>query len=307
MRTLYFHLGVSEITCAGYQTPRFHQTCSGRTYEKNIVENGVIVEVNRILVSDMGKWVQRRIERLPEVARYPAYNAVRNLVWAGGIATLEPSRYQGGERGFRVPAAFLAMHAIEEAVTAVVLSAKKAGYGQLAKSVNVHDHKTTLAWLFGQVVKMVQESKPAIAYSGDADEIILQTDDAGKKYHQVAMLGLLGWSDERGSPLTSLTGMLVKRHGGEEKLSEIVKSNGSARNSLMYATKDGFLTGPPDLASDLEGMTMTVLAVLWAAIDITDKTGERAQIVEIALRTTAELKKLAFPSPAKDQYPLGKD
>lgn len=277
--------------------------------EKNIVENGVIVEVNRILVSDMGKWVQRRIEKLPEVARYPAYNAVRNLVWAGGIATFEPSQYQDGERGFRVPAAFLAMHAMEEAVTAVVLSAKKAGYGQLAKSVDVRDHyhKTTLAWLFGQVVEMVQESKPAIAYSGDADEIILQTDDAGRKYHQVAMLGLLGWSDERGSPLTSLTGMLVKRHGGEEKLAEIVKSNGSARNSLMYATKDGFLTGPPDLASDLEGMTKTVLAVLWAAIDITDKTGERAQIVEIALRTTAELKKLAFPSPAKDQCPLGKD
>ncbi|WP_370282611.1 hypothetical protein [Pseudooceanicola sp.] len=277
--------------------------------EENIVENGVIVEVNRILVSEMGKWVQRRIEKLPEVARYPAYNAVRNLVWAGGIATLEPSRYQDGERGFRVPAAFLAMHAMEEAVTAVVLSAKKAGYGRLAKSVNVRDHyhKTTLAWLFGQVVEMVQESKPAIAYSGEADEIILQTDEGGKKYHQVAMLGLLGWRDEQGSPLTSLTGMLLKRHGGEEKLAEIVKSNGSARNSLMYATKDGFLTGPPDLASDLEGLTKTVLAVLWAAIDITDKTGERAQIVEIALRTTAELKKLAFPPPAKDQCPLGKD
>lgn len=277
--------------------------------EENVVENGVIAEVNRVLVSEMGQWVQTRIGMLPEVARYPAYNAVRNLVWAGAIATLEPSRHHDGERGFRVPAAFLAMHAIEEAVTAVVLSAKIAGYGKLAKSVNVRDHyhKTTLAWLFGQVVEMVQESKPAIAYSGDRDEIILQTDQEGNKSHQVATLGLLGWRDEQGAPLVSLMGILLKRHGGEEKLAEIVRFNGSARNSLMYASKDGFLTGPQDLAPDLEGMTKTVLAVLWAAIDITDRTGERAQIVEIALRTTTELKRLAFPLSTKDGCPLGKD
>lgn len=208
-----------------------------------------------------------------------------------------------------MPATFLAMHAMEEAVTAFVHSAKFAGYGKLARSVSVRDHyhKTTLAWLCGQLVEMIEESKPAIAYSAERDEIILQIEEEGTLIRQPATLGLLGWRDEKGEPLLSLTGELLERHGGEEKLASIVKLNGNARNNLMYASKDGFLTGPLDLVPDLEGMSKTVLGVIWAALDIADKTGDRAQIVEMVLRTTAELKRMAFPPPPQNECPLGKD
>jgi hypothetical protein len=266
---------------------------------------GINLEVHRVLVSEMGRSVQKRIETLPEAARYPAYNAVRNLVWAGGIATLEPSQYRKGEQGFRVPATFLAMHAMEEAVTAFVLSAKVAGYGKLAKSVNVRDHyhKTTLAWLCSQMVEMVEEAKPEIAYDAERDAIILKIEEAGKKTYQVATLRLLRWRDDNGEPSRSLVEELLERHGGEEELISIVKSNGNARNKLMYASQDGFLTGPPDLVPDLVGMTKTVLGIIWAALDIADKTSERAQIVEMILRMTAELKKLAFPpTPNSECY-----
>ena len=267
------------------------------------------LEVHQVLVSDMGQWVQKRIKTLPETARYPAINAVRNLVWAGGIATFEPSQYCEGERGFRVPATFLAMHAMEEAVTSFVWSAKAAGYGKLARRVNVHDHyhKTTLAWLCGELFEMIEETQPAIAYDAERDEILLRFEEEGEKFYQAATLGLWKGLDEKGEPLLSLTGELLERHGGEKKLAEIVKSNGNARNDLMYASKDGFLTGTPNLVPDLKGMTKTVLGVIWAALDIADKTGERAQIVEVVLRTTAELKKVAFPPSPKNECPLGKD
>ncbi|WP_138465350.1 hypothetical protein [Poseidonocella sp. HB161398] len=270
-------------------------------------------DVRQILESEMALWVCKRIEALPEEARYSAANAVRNLNWAGGIATFEDSIYREGEWGFRVPATFLAMHAMEEAVTALVMSAKCAGFGRLARDVNIHDHyhKTTLAWVCGQVVEMVREPiPPKLGYDPARDAIILLIEEDEKKFHQIATLSLLGWLDEDGNPVPSLAERLYERNGGKDKVAEIVKFNGSARNKLMYASKHGFNRGPDDLVRNLVGMSTSIMGVLWAAVDITEnaeKAGKRAQIAEVVLRTTAELKRAAFPPRQKVECPAGKD
>lgn len=42
-------------------------------------------------------------------------------------------------------------------------------------------------------------------------------------------------------------------------------------------------------------MAQTTMGVLWAAVDIAERKDERAQIMELILRTTVELKNVAFP------------
>jgi hypothetical protein len=258
-------------------------------------------ELRRVVESDMAKWVRERIEALPEKARYRAYNAVRCLVWAGGIATLEDTKYHEGERGYRVPATFMLTHALEEAVSALVMSAKASGYGKLARNVKItdHYHKSTLSWLCAEVVDMLKESRPELAFDSGNDRIVLRVEQDGDKVYQVATLGLLGARSPDGTGLESLADKIIERHGGEEEVAKIVKDNGTGRNKLMYATDTGFLTGPLDLEYDLREMAKTTMGVLWAAVDIAAHKGERAQIIEVILRTTVELKKVAFPPKEK--------
>ena len=258
-------------------------------------------ELRRVIESDMAKWVRERIKTLPEKARYRAYNAVRCLVWAGGIATLEDTKYHEGERGYRVPATFMLTHALEEAVTALVMSARASGYGKLAKNVNItdHYHKTTLSWLCAEVVHMLEETRPALSFDSENDRIVLRVEQDGEKLDQVATLGLLGARAPDGTGLESLAAKIIERHGGEEEVAKIVKDKGTGRNKLMYATDTGFLTGPPDLEYNLREMAKTTMGVLWAAVDIAERKDGRAQIMELILRTTVELKKVAFPPENK--------
>lgn len=264
-------------------------------------------ELRKILESEMAKWVRKRIEALPEKARYRAYNAVRSLVWAGGIATLEGTKYQEGERGYRVPATFMLTHALEEAVTALVMSAKASGYGKLARNVKItdHYHKTTLSWLCAEVVNMLEESRPALSFDPENDRIVLRVKQGEETICQVATLGLLGWRAPDGTLLASLADKVFERHGGEEEVAKIVKDNGSGRNKLIYATNTGFLTGPLDLEDSLRKMAKSTMGVLWATVDIADHKGERAQIMEMILRTTVELKNLAFPPEEKCRPEVG--
>ncbi len=86
--------------------------------------------LRQVLESDMAMWVRDRFPLLPDLACHRAHNAVRSLYRAGGIATLEDMKYREGARGNRLPATFLLSHAMEEAVAALVESARRAGYGK---------------------------------------------------------------------------------------------------------------------------------------------------------------------------------
>ncbi|NEY90662.1 hypothetical protein [Tabrizicola oligotrophica] len=258
-------------------------------------------DLRRVVESNMAKWVRERIEILPEKARYRAHNAVRCLYWAGGIATLEDTKYREGERGYRVPATFMLTHALEEAVAALVVSARESGYREVARKVRIEDHyhKTTLSWLCAEAVAMVKESGPALAFDSENDQILLRVEQDGETIVQIATLGLLEWRAPDGTQLGSLADKIIERHGGEGEVAKIVKDNGTGRNKLMYATDTGFLTGPLDLENELRELAKTTMGVLWAAVDIAEHKGERAQIIEVILRTTVELKKVAFPPAEK--------
>ncbi|WBU55377.1 hypothetical protein [Paracoccus sp. SCSIO 75233] len=252
-------------------------------------------ELLRVVESDMARWVRDRIEVLPGRAKFCAHNAVRSLYWAGGIATLESTTYREGERGYRVPATFFLMHALEEAVAAFIACAKKSGYTALAKKVSPKDHvhKSTLPWLCGQIIELLGAYKIGLAYQADHDRIAVRYEDNGQVSYQVASMRLLGSVDQNGNSSASFADDIYARFTNEKDVHRLLKEGSGGRNYLIYADDNGFRTGPLDLEPELREIAVTVIGILWATVDMWEHKGERIQLVEIILKTTHELAEAA--------------
>lgn len=249
------------------------------------------LELLKIIENDMAKWVQDRIESLPKRSKLCAHNAVRSLYWAGGIATLESTTYREGERGYRVPATFFLMHAMEEAVAAFIACAKESGYRKLAKNINPKDHihKTMLPWLCGQIVEMLGAYKIAVAYQSEHERIAVKYEENGKPLYRVASMQLLKSVDENGDPSISIEEDIYERFSDVKTVNKLIKENASYRNILIYADDDGFRTGPHELEAELRDLSKTVMGILWATVDMWEHKDEPIQLVEIILKTTHEL------------------
>lgn len=252
-------------------------------------------ELLKILENDMARWVRDRIANLPGRSKFYAHNAVRSLYWAGGIATLESTTYREGERGYRVPATFFLMHAMEEAVAAFIACAKESGYRKLAKNINPKDHihKTIVPWLFGQIVEMFGAYKIGVAYQSEHERIAVKYEEGGKPLYQVASMQLLKSVDENGDPSISFMEDIYERFSDVKTVNKLIKENSSFRNILIYADDDGFRTGPHELETDLRKLSKTVMGILWATVDMWEHKDEPIQLVEIILKTTHKLAEAA--------------
>ncbi|WP_156916830.1 hypothetical protein [Leisingera aquimarina] len=251
-------------------------------------------ELLRILEGEMALWIRARIGDLPDEAKFRANNALSALYWAGGISTLHSSldrKYR-----FSVPATFCLSHALEEAVVAFVGCASVGEYKSLTDkfSIGNHRYKSALSWVITEITNLVSdEFALALTYSKDHDQIIARFVDEGKTNYAPASLKLLNMKNADGERTKSFVEDIYANYANEGAALRYLQDMANGRNILMYATGEGYLTGPDDMTYNLRELSKTTLGVLWATIDLWENKGERLQLVEIFLQTAVDLAKSA--------------
>lgn len=234
--------------------------------------------IEEIMRLDAAKWINRRVEDLPDSGRFRASSAIRSLQWAS----------RNLEAEMPIPAAYFALHATEEAVAAFVSCAKECGYGDDAK-INLRDHKAkaTVSLLAQKTSNFLTDFAPAIAVDPSGDRLMARFTVDGQLQFCEASTNLFHFTRGKdGDRKEDFLDELVEAFGDIGRLKDAVAMGQEARNEILYATGNALPTGFLDPEASLRRECQLTLGLIWAAIDMTrSKRGGIAFIAQ-ALRTT---------------------
>jgi hypothetical protein len=229
-----------------------------------------------VIDHNVSEWIKTKIPHLQKGSRFRAYNAIRFLIWADEIFEITP-----------IVSAFCAMHATEEAVAAFIEAAKKHGYKEHAKSINLHDHKSkALVSILIQRVSVAAESaKLSFAWHKERDCLAIRYQSEGNYQYQDLHLSIfeipeLGQSSKQ---FTASLGEMPTLEDIEAEIEKLV----SARNGLIYASSKGSPTGWKNPDTSLIRDAKIALGLIWATIDLSEKSIGNAPIVEHLLSKMA--------------------
>nr|WP_320143919.1 hypothetical protein [uncultured Cohaesibacter sp.] len=231
-----------------------------------------IDELRNLLQNPLAECVISQINDLDKRSRFRAYNAVRFLHWSLETAPISPN-----------VSAFCALHATEEAVAAVISSAKQFGYASLASRVNLKDHGhkaivTSYASLISNA--LVRDFKMAIAVLPNKKDLAIRLNKQGSHEPSVLTLHLLRFNEEKGdlSP-QSASDFLIGEFPNEKEMIRHLKKRQEIRNLNLYATKKDIPTGPLQHEEMLRNEIKLALGLIWATIDIQKNKDFPAPIV----------------------------
>lgn len=242
--------------------------------------------IDRIMSCEPAKWVNAKIDELPDRAKFRAFNSIRSLNWANIIY----------EAGLPIPACYCALHATEEAVAAFISSAKISGYGDDAK-INILDHqsKATISLLTQKMSNILQQYSPAVAFDPKNDALAARLSHNGEYVYNVASVDLIHFRDSENRVSEDFFDELVKMFGDIKELKNAILIGQNARNKIFYADSEGYPTGFDKPEDSLERECQVSLGLIWASIEIHRRKGELSPLIVQALRTAnlviSELKK----------------
>lgn len=222
------------------------------------------------------KWIEKKIPELQKSSKFRAHNSIRFLIWADKIFETSP-----------IVAAFCAMHATEEAVACFIEAAKKHGFKEHAKSINLHDHKSkALVSILTQRLSITAEQMNlGFALHIDRDCLACRFPvSEGYEYRDLhlSLFEFPGSQAIEETPHLNLGEMptTIDIQAEIEKLA-------AARNGLLYATSNGFPTGwiNPDISLFRDAKLS--LGLIWASIDVSQKSKENAPILDYLLSQMA--------------------
>jgi len=233
--------------------------------------------IEELMRLDAAKWINRRIEDLPDSAKYRAYSAIRSLQWAS----------RNYEAEMPIPAAYFALHATEEAVAAFVSSAKECGYGEDAK-INLRDHraKATVSLLAQKTSNFLSDFAPSVAVHADSDRLVARFVVNGEIRYDEASVRLFHFTESSdGGRKEDFLEELVQAFGDIGELKEAVVTGQEARNRIIYATGKSLPTGFVAPEASLRRECQLTLGLIWAAIDMTRSDRGGMTFIAQALRT----------------------
>lgn len=232
--------------------------------------------IDKIMKNESAIWVNKRIEKLPDRAKFRASNAARSLQWANAIY----------EAGLPIPACYCALHATEEAVAAFVSCAKECGYGGNAK-INIKDHaaKATVSLLTQNVLSILYKYSVAVAYNPKNDTLLARYTVGGETYVNEASTKLFHFGDSEKNVRKDFYDELIHMLGDVGELKKAVSKGQEARNAIFYATSSSYPTGFDKPDESLARECHLTLGLIWAAIDIRRHEGKPIPFIEQALQT----------------------
>jgi hypothetical protein len=243
--------------------------------------------IDKIMSEEAAKWVNLKIEELPDRAKFRAYNSIRSLNWANTIFY---------EADLPIPACYCAMHATEEAIAAFISSAKESGYGDDAK-INIKDHqaKATISLLSQKLSNILSKYSPAVAHEPKSDTLVARLSCNGELIYHPASVHLIHFRDSKDHVAENFFDDVVKMFDSDiGSLRNAVLNIQEARNGMFYADSCGYPSGFDAPEQSLERECQISLGLIWASIDIHRSKGELAPLIVQVLRTAnmiiAELK-----------------
>lgn len=210
---------------------------------------------SEMLVGDIGQWIIGKIGKLEGRAKYSAANAVRFLRWSNDTFDTSP-----------IVAAFCAMHATEEAVSAFISAAKEHGHKKYAKKINLHNHKQkALVSIFAQRTSLLlAQEKVAIAMHPKEDALAYRMQIENGFHYDALHLS----SFSIGNNVTEAEGFLLGDTPSLDEIASEADRLASLRNKLIYATENGLPSGFINPKYELARNTGLSLGLIWAAVDM---------------------------------------
>ncbi|WP_273728863.1 hypothetical protein [Brucella gallinifaecis] len=237
--------------------------------------------IDDLMTNDMVKWIVKRIPDLPKKVQYRAYSAIRALDWSNRIFSIDLS----------VPAAFTALHATEEAVSAFITCAKNYKYGDDAK-INVKDHKqkAIITFLLTDSIKEIESLKLGISYFKETNSIIVRYTEDGKHEYMPATLVNFMHGDKTNNIISEdyLSEIISKHENIQNVMNKIIELQ-HARNKIFYAHDKGYPSGFTQPIPEIRNQCIKTLALLWTCIDIHDSGKKKIRLIEQTLRTAQKV------------------
>jgi hypothetical protein len=232
--------------------------------------------INQIMKNESAVWINSQINDLPDRGKFRASSAFRSLQWANGIF----------DAGMPIPACFCALHATEEAVAAFISCAKECGYVE-AKNINIKDHaaKATVSLLAQKVSGILFSYECGVAFNPKTHTLAARYIVDGRTHYNEASTKLFHYRDDEENMLPDFYDELVKMFGDVNELKKAVRVGQEARNTIFYASSEGYPTGFDNPSESLTRECQLTLGLIWGAIDMTKNVGQKIPFIEQALRT----------------------
>jgi len=232
--------------------------------------------IEHIMSHDSAKWINQKIEELPDCAKFRASNSIRALNWASRIYEIH----------LPIPANFCALHASEEAVAAFISCAKECGYGEDAKiDIRNHREKAVVSLLVEKIINFIQVYSPAIGYKEDTDSIAVRLKIDGEYKYRDAAIDILHFNNEKQETVEDFYDALKQSFGEIGNLKKAVLNGQQARNRIFYSDDKGYPSGFNDPIQSLERESQIALGLIWATIDMNRQKGTQVPLIAQALRT----------------------
>jgi hypothetical protein len=237
--------------------------------------------IEKITGSDAARWINEKIDDLPDRGKFRAASALRSLQWAS-------RNYDGG---MPIPAAYFALHATEEAVAAFVSCAKVCGYGEDAK-INLKDHreKAVISLLTQKISSLLANYSVGIALDPKNDKLISRFTVDGTIQYREASTKIFSFIDTvSGNIKTDFLEEFTATFSDTAELKNSLEKGQEARNIILYATSSGLPTGFVDTEASLKRESQLTLGLIWASIDVTRNKGEFIPFISQYFRTANRL------------------
>ena len=226
---------------------------------------------------EAARWINEKINELPDSAKFRAASAIRSLQWAN-------ANY---EAKMPIPAAYFALHATEESVASFICCAKTCGYGDDAK-INLRDHqaKATVSLLAQRLSNLLASYHLAIAVQPEKDMLVARFSVDGEVQYAEASTRIFHFTDGKFEDRKPhFLDEIIGEFGGIAELKEAVIAGQEARNIILYATNTGLPTGFLDPQASLRRECQLTLGLIWAAIDMARNRNVIIAFLAQALRT----------------------
>lgn len=232
--------------------------------------------IAEIMSLEASQWIRDNVGQLPDCGKFRAHNALRSLNWAIRIFDSE----------LPIPANFCALHATEEAVAAVISTAKYFGYKD-AKKINIRDHrhKATVSLLAEKVGSIFVAHNLAIALHPKNNFIAARYDVDGIRRYREASTKLFHFRNNDGHVSEDFFDVFIAEIGDVDALKAAVKQGTDGRNAIFYASGKGYPTGFHEPEKSLSRECQISLGLIWLTLDIKRNADEIIPFVQQALRT----------------------
>lgn len=244
--------------------------------------------ISEVLSQELAQWISGRAGVMVALkSKYCVINALHFLEQAEKLSSTSPRASY-----------FLATHAAEEAVAAVICAAvEKDFYKAQASQIKANNHRhKAIVYEFAQVASVVASNLGMkIAVHPDKGSLLASIIDGGQARIVPLGLGLVSFNSGTQSEETIGAETFFRANRSDAEVFSEIEVRATFRNKLLYASDLGLANMSDEtLQAHLKDTTLITLGLIWAAYDVSRHETEQA-FVSQTLGALIRLSKVKAP------------